>query len=121
VLTPTWNLNRHVELGTDYQLTALRFPVREEAVNIHLLRLRIRTALDARASGNAFIQYNSTTDRLDFNVRLRYNVSEGTDLWLVYNEGLDTERDRNWLQPVSRDPFSVSRALVVKYSHTFTF
>ena len=97
ILTPTWNINRHVELGGDYQLSALRFPARDQSVNIHLLRLRIRTALDARASGNAFVQYNSTTERLDFNVRLRYNLSEGTDLWLVYNEGLDTERERDGL------------------------
>jgi hypothetical protein len=121
ILTPTWNINRHVELGGDYQLSALRFPVRDQSVNIHLLRLRIRTALDARASGNAFVQYNSTTERLDFNVRLRYNLSEGTDLWLVYNEGLDTARERDGLQPGRFEPLSVSRAVVLKYTHTFTF
>jgi hypothetical protein len=81
--------------------------------------MRVRTAIDARASGNAFVQYNSTTDRLDFNVRLRYAVAEGTDLWLVYNEGLDTDRDV--LVPDRFAPLSVSRALIVKYTHTFAF
>ena len=120
ILSPTWNVSKHLELGAGYQLTRLRFAVRDERADIHLLRLRVRTALDVRASGNAFIQYNSTTDRLDFNVRLRYNVSEGTDLWIVYNEGLDTERAPSRIdQPA--DPLSVSRALIVKYSHTFTF
>jgi hypothetical protein len=121
ILTPTWNVNRHLELGGDYQLTALRFPVRQQSADIHLLRLRVRTALDAKASGNAFVQYNSTTERLDFNVRLRYAVTEGTDLWLVYNEGLDTDRDRDILQQERFVPFSVSRALIVKYTHTFGF
>jgi hypothetical protein len=120
ILTPTWNLSRHLELGGDYQMTRLRFDSRNQAVNIHLLRARIRTALDARASGNAFVQYNSTTNRIDFNVRLRYNVSEGTDLWLVYNEGLDTDRSfETAARPAA--PLSVSRALILKYSHTFTF
>jgi hypothetical protein len=31
-------------------------------------------------SPNAFAQYNSMTDRLDFNVRLRYAFAEATDL-----------------------------------------
>ncbi|HEX6974748.1 MAG TPA: DUF5916 domain-containing protein, partial [Vicinamibacterales bacterium] len=31
ILTPTWNLSRHLELGGDYQLTALRFPVRGQS------------------------------------------------------------------------------------------
>ncbi len=121
LVTPTWNVNRHLELGGDYQLSALRFPARGQSANLHLLRLRVRTALDARASGNAFVQYNSTTGRLDFNVRLRYAVAEGTDLWLVYNEGLDVERDRDVLQQNRFTPLSMSRALVVKYTHTFSF
>jgi len=121
MVSPTWNLNRHLELGTDYQLNVLRFPARNESENIHLVRMRIRTALDAKASGNAFVQYNSTTDRLDFNIRLRYAIAEGTDLWLVYNEGLDTERERGALPSDRFSPFSVSRALILKYSHTFAW
>jgi hypothetical protein len=121
ILTPTWNASRHLELGADYQLTALRFPVRDEAVDIHVARLRIRTALDARTSGNAFVQFNSTTNRLDANVRLRYAVAEGTDLWVVYNEGLDTRRSNDGLTPGYESPFSLARTLIVKYSHTFAF
>ena len=83
-----------------------------------MARLRVRAALNARTSGNAFVQYNSTTERLDFNVRLRYAFAEGTDLWIVYNEGLDTERARDLLP---ESPRSLSRALIVKYTHTFSF
>ena len=120
ILTPTWNASRYLELGGDYQMTLLRFPTRGESVNIHLARLRIRTALNAQASGNAFVQYNSTTNRVDFNVRLRYNVAEGTDLWLVYNEGLDT--DRAFETPARPSaPLSLARALILKYSHTLSF
>jgi len=120
ILAPTWNVSKHLELGANYQMTRLRFDVRNEKADIHLLGLRVRTALDVRASANALIQYNSTTDRLDFNVRLRYNVSEGTDLWIVYNEGLDMERAPSRPDLVA-GPLSLSRALIVKYSHTFTF
>ncbi|MGE0862317.1 MAG: DUF5916 domain-containing protein [Vicinamibacterales bacterium] len=120
ILSPTWNASKHFELGATYQLTRLRFASRNQQADIQLLGLRIRTALDVRASGNALIQYNSTTDRLDFNVRLRYNVTEGTDLWLVYNEGLDTDR-MTGPGDLPRSPLSLSRALIVKYSHTLTF
>jgi hypothetical protein len=120
ILSPTWNVSPHLEFGGDYQMSLLRFASRHESVNIHLARLRIRTALNAQASGNAFVQYNSTTNRLDVNVRFRYNVAEGTDLWVVYNEGLDTDRAFDTVaRPAA--PLSVSRALIVKYSHTFTF
>jgi len=116
ILEPTWNLSRHLELGAEYQASFLRFTSRHQSANIHLARLRVRVATSARTSGNAFVQYNSTTDRLDFNVRLRHSFAEGTDLWLVYNEGLDTERDTGpGGQPTPR---SVARALIVKLTYT---
>ncbi|MDX2056275.1 MAG: DUF5916 domain-containing protein [Gemmatimonadales bacterium] len=113
---PTWNVSRHLELGGEYQASLLRFPTRNQKANIHVARLRVRVAGDARTSGNAFVQYNSTTDRLDLNVRLRYAFAEGTDLWLVYNEGLDTERS---LDPAGlMSPRSLARALLVKLTYT---
>jgi hypothetical protein len=119
ILSPTWNVSPHLELGGDYQITRLRFDNRNESANIHLAGLRIRTALNAQASGNAFVQYNSTTDRLDFNVRLRYAFAEGTDLWLVYNEGLDTETTLDLLG--TRSPTSLARTMILKYTHTLGF
>ncbi len=116
ILTPTWNASPHLELGGEYQMTRLRFPDRDQGADIHVARVRVRTALDARASGNAFVQYNSTTDRLALNLRLRYNFSEGTDLWLVYDEALATERPDDGIAP--RLPRSLSRAFIVKYTQT---
>ena len=116
IISPTWNASRHLELGGEYQLSRLRFPTRGQATDIHVGRLRVRTALDARMSGNALVQYNSTSDRLDVNFRLRYAFAEGTDLWLVYNEGLDTDRSRELGVP---SPFSLARSFILKYTHTF--
>jgi hypothetical protein len=65
------------------------------------------------------VQYNSTTRRADLNFRFRYAFAEGTDLWLVYNEGLDT--DVEMLQPGVRSPRSLARTLILKYTHTFAF
>lgn len=132
VASPTWNVSPHLELGLDYQWTWLTFgdrqyaapPEREtpifgpdQSAHIQLGRLRIRSALNSRASGNAFLQYNSTTDRLDLNVRLRYNFSEGRDLWLVLNEGMSTET-RFGPGEVER-PRSLRRTFIVKYTYTW--
>ncbi len=86
ILTPTWNVSRYLELGGDYQLSLLRFDTRHQHANIQLARFRIRTALNARASANAFVQYNSTTDRVDLNLRLRYAFAREQDLWMVWRD-----------------------------------
>jgi hypothetical protein len=117
VLTPTWNASPHLELGGLYQLSLLRFADRDQSESIHLARLRIGTTLNARASANTFVQYNSTTQRVNVNLRARYNFAEGTDLWLVYDEGLPTDRLPHVDEP--RLPFSTSRSFFLKYSHTF--
>ena len=119
IFTPTWNVSPHLELGTYYQLTHLEFDKRDQKENVQVARFRIRAALNPQASGNAFVQYNSTTDRLDFNVRLRYAFAEGTDLWLVYNEGLDTDPVRDL--GAIRSPTSLARTVLLKYTHTLGF
>jgi hypothetical protein len=119
ILTPTWNVSPRLELGADWQWTRLRFDERDQEADIQLVRLRARAAANARASGNAFLQYNSTTDKLALSFRLRYNFAEGTDLWLVYDEALSTDRVVEADGP--RLPLSTGRALVVKYTHTLEF
>jgi hypothetical protein len=59
----------------------LRFDERHLRENVQVARVRVRTALDAQRSGNIFVQYNSTTESVDVNLRLRYAIAEGTDLW----------------------------------------
>lgn len=115
IFGPTWNVSRHMELGAQYQHTRLRFDDRGDGADIHVANLRVRGALDARASATALIQYSTTTDRVGINLRARYNFSEGTDLWLVYDEALATERE----DPTGlRLPLSTARALVLKYTRT---
>ena len=63
-----------------------------------------------------FLQYGSVDDDFSVNFRIRWNPREGTDLYVVWNESLATERHA--YDPVR--PLSESRTLVVKYSRTFT-
>ncbi|MFW6202341.1 MAG: hypothetical protein ACOC8B_07175, partial [Gemmatimonadota bacterium] len=116
-LEPRWNASRHLELGLAYELQRIRFPARGQGLDSHLMRLRILSAWNARLSLNGFVQYSSLDDRLGTNLRLRYNFREGNDLWIVYDERLDTRPapERNPGSPRSR-----GRVLLVKYTHTFS-
>ncbi len=114
-LSPTWNVSRFFELGGDYSFDRVRFPDRGAGFDVHLIRLRTQVALNTRVSANAFIQYNSAANIVSANVRFRYNFSEGNDLWIVYNEGLNTERYRE----TPALPLTDSRTVLLKYTYTF--
>ena len=81
---PTWNVSRHLEMISEYEVNVIRFPERNQGFNAHVIRLRTRAALNTQVSLNAFVQYNSASDRFSTNIRFRYNFREGSDLWLVY-------------------------------------
>lgn len=111
---PTWRASRYIEFGGAYEFDYLRFPEREQALTSHVIRFRIRTALNARFSAQAYVQYSNTAHALGLNTILRYNFAEGTDLWLVYNHNLNTHRDR--FAPTL--PITASQVLVFKYTYT---
>ena len=111
---PAWNPNRHLELGVDYDYNRVRFGERQERADLHVVRVRIQLALDVRLSLATLVQADNAEDALGVNARLRYNFREGRDLWIVYNEAMNT--DRPLVSP--RLPRTQSRAFLVKYTHT---
>lgn len=112
---PTWSLGEHLSLGGAYQFNRVAFPDRGQAFNAHIGRVRTEAMLNTKLSATAFLQFSSTTDAVGVNVRMRYNPREGNDVYVVYNEGLNVDRER--LSPAL--PLRSSRTLLVKYSHTF--
>ena len=114
-LFPTWNVSRFLELGGEYEFNRVRFPDRDQGFDAHVIRLRTQIGLNTKVSTNAFIQFNSTDDFVSANIRFRYNFREGNDLWIVYNEGLNSDRYR--VSP--RLPRTDNRALLIKFTYTF--
>jgi hypothetical protein len=114
---PNWILSRYVQLQGYYGLARIRFPERNEQFDAHVGRIKVDVALNTMVSAAAFIQYNSAAEAVSANVRLRYNPREGNDFYLVYNEGLNTNRYRS--DPFL--PFTSSRVVLAKYTYTFLF
>jgi hypothetical protein len=115
-VAPIWNASRHLRLTPSYGLTRVGFPSRDQGFSSHILRLRVEAALDTRLSLNAFVQYASSFDALAVNARLRFNLREGNDVWLVYSDGLNTDRFRP--APAPALPLSTGRTLLLKYTYT---
>ena len=113
-ISPILYVSEHLEMAGSYQYSRIRFPDRD-GLDAHVARLRIGTALNTQLSTNVFVQYNSVRDVFSANVRFRYNLREGNDLWIVFNEGLNADRYR--VQPTL--PLVDNRTLLVKYTHTF--
>jgi len=115
-LNPTWNVSPHLELQGTWSYNHIRFPDRDQQFDSHLGQLRIRVPFNTEISTNLYLQYNSLTDTFSSNARFRYNFSEGHDLWIVYNENLNTDRNR---LPGIELPGSQFRTFMIKYTYTF--
>jgi hypothetical protein len=114
---PSWNVVSDLELGGMFQYNYVEFPKRGQSFFAPLAQIRVLATLSLKFSASAFIQYNGADDAVIANVRLRYNPREGADLYIVYNEGLHTDRFRKTPVP----PFSSDRTLAVKVNYTFNF
>ncbi|MFC1639932.1 DUF5916 domain-containing protein [Gemmatimonadota bacterium] len=114
-ITPTWNVSRHLRLSGRYGLDRVSFSERSQRFTAHIGRFRAEAMASSKFSVTAFIQYSSANDVAIANFRVRYNPREGTDLYVVYNEGRNTDRFN--ADPIL--PFVKERTLLVKYSYTF--
>ena len=114
-IKPTWNLGASVELGGIYRFDHVRFPDRDQTLNNHIAGIRALYMLSTRISFSAFVQYNTAINKVISNFRFRYNPKEGTDLYVVFNEGRNTYLDRE----VPTLPAFEQRYITVKFTYTF--
>ena len=116
-LMPRLNISSHLNLEGFYQFNRANFAERQQKFHSHIGKLKAEYLANTKLSIAAFLQYNSLEKVFIPNIRLRYNPREGNDLYLVFNDILNSNRDRR--EPEL--PFSDNRAVVVKYTYTFIF
>lgn len=114
-LGPRWKASNHWEFELFYQYNRANFSDRNQKFNAHLARLKALYMMNTKFSVAAFIQVNSLGNEFTSNVRLRYNPKEGNDLYIVYNDLMNSNRNRE----LPHLPFSSERAIILKYTYTF--
>ena len=78
-----------------------------------VVRTRAIYTLTPRMFFSGLVQYNSSSDSLSSNLRLRWEYQPGSELFVVYSEGRDTE--------LRSFPGLETRAFVVKFNRLFRF
>lgn len=114
-IAPIFNINKHLEIRTNYQFEYLQFAKRHLQRPLHLASIQLGYAANLHLSGSAIIQYNSASDKLFANARLRYNFRDGHDIYLVYNENFATQDSENYRALLN----SEQQTLLLKYIYTF--
>ena len=118
-ITPRWNVSANLQVGAMYSFNALRFPKRptNDKLDIHMTNINALYMFNTKLSVSAFVQYVNTSKDLVSNVRLRYNPSEGNDLYIVFN---DARRMGSSAGVTPVPPSFYNNTVMVKYTHTFT-
>jgi len=114
-LQPTWNMSKHFELGGSYNFDHVVVTKRDVSMTNHIIGLKALYMLNTKFSINAFIQYNTAVKEVITNLRFRYNPREGNDLYLVFDEG----RNSDLYREVPNLPVYNARAVMLKYTYTF--
>jgi len=83
----------------------------------HLGRVRVNYTVSPRMFFSGLLQYNSSADIVSTNVRLRWEYSPGSELFVVYTE----DRDTDLLMPVRGGTALRNRGFVVKTNRLFRF
>lgn len=114
-VSPVWNVSQHIYLTGSYQINKLKFVGRNQEFAGHIGRLRLLLMPTIKHTLTVFIQYNSANDLILTNIRYRFNPREGNDFFIVYDEGFNTDRQRE----IPFLPLTKNRTIMVKYSYMF--
>ncbi len=107
------------ELSVEPTLSENWIDTPQGAFHTRLIVSRVTYTFSPRMFFGGLIQYNSATNMVSTNLRLRWEYSPGSELFVVYTE----DRDSDPLRPERFDRFSAlrNRGLVVKVNRLFRF
>ena len=102
------------QLSIEPSISINRIDLPEGAFTTKLVTSRVTYTLTPRMFVGGLLQYNSASDSLSTNLRLRWEYQPGSELFVVYNDQRDTELGRSF-------PMLENRAFVVKFTRMFRF
>jgi len=117
-ISPSWVISRHYDMRARYTYNLGSFDD-ERGFTAHVLQLRFNANLNTALSSSLFFQINSDQDEAAVNFRLRYNPREGTDFYLVLNQGLVLHDETLPDRPLAL--ITENKAILLKYATTFIF
>lgn len=114
-----YNFSSHLSAGIDYEFNHIRFPDAYSSIGnglfeTNLTRLNVSYYFSTRFSVKLFTQYEDLSNEISSNLRIRYNPKEGTDLFIVFNHGMNT--NRTIFEP--HKPVVSQQAVTVKFVKT---
>jgi len=114
-VAPTASVSASVEMTGTYEYNNISFGSRNQNCQVHVLGLNALYMYSTKLPLSALVLYNSDDKKYFGNVRFRYNPKEGVDLFIVYNDLLNTDLNR----VLPNLPRSTERTILLKYSYTF--
>ena len=101
------------QLSIEPSISINRVDLQEGLFTTKLVTSRATYTLTPRMFFGGLVQYNSSSDTLSTNLRLRWEYQPGSELFVVYNDQRDTT--------LRGAPVLENRAFVVKFTRLFRF
>lgn len=94
-----WRPSPLVNFDAGYDYTSVELPYAKFPVR--LIRGGARVQFSKNLVWSTLGQYDNISETVGFNTRLRWTYAPGSDVFLVFNQGVDTENDR-WEYTISQ-------------------
>jgi uncharacterized protein DUF5916 len=105
------NVTSQFSVEPNFSVNAVDLPVANGSFTAKLIGPRVTYTMTPLMFASALIQFNSSTNSISLNARLRWEYRPGSELFVVFNEERDT------LAP--RFPATRNRAFIVKLNRFF--
>ncbi|WP_142714907.1 DUF5916 domain-containing protein [Fodinibius sediminis] len=115
--SPEWTINSNIELSGELEYYNIRFQKRSQHYKSLLIRGRLDFKPVSRMAVSGLAQYSKLTRIFSSFARLRFNIVDGADLFLVYKHG----RNSSPLERIRNGDFTGIHSVRAKFSYTFRY